>query len=806
MTNTTSDHPLSKDVPVRDGPLFRTAVGACLAVLLLVPASAYGLSDTPSDGEEPHETQESPVQPTFENPVGGEDVPNFADPTVIRGRDGYWYAYATGDPLFEGDDYRKMKIARSDDLITWEYVDDVFTAETEPRYDGFGDDANRMYWAPAVEYFDGHYLLYYSYVVNPGEGPLWTAVGVATAPSPAGPWTDSGAYVTGPEQWEPRPGEQAWRNVIDPEVASTPDGRRYLYYGSVDGGITVVQLSDDGLRAVGERIPVTLENRYEAAHIVHRDGYYYLFLSIIGGCCAGPASAYPVQVARSTSPLGPFLDQDGISVLGRHAGGTPVQVPNGNRWVSVGHNTVATDLAGQQWLMTHGIDRHEPYLQGTLSARELVISRMDWIDGWPTANAGQGLLDGPQAAPAVNARIADSFESEGLSSRMWRPRPDWVIETEPAGGYLRSPAIDGTHILHATRTLSGDTRIRGAVRLGSNAGGSAGLIIETHTGDVRVSIDHDARALVLEARRDGEIIEEHSQPLPPNFQYDDWHELDLYLRDGVLEATVTDAGLDDPLAIAEIGVPEPVRNGRLGLVSQDTTASFDDITAADLYTPVTTRAPDPQVGPLDEEAGDEFEGALGSGWTGVRSPEAVIVDNSLTLPVQEAELIDQRPVEDDEAALLLREPPEGNWTVETRVTVPFGDGYPLAWPQAGLVAYADDDEFVNLAYASARRTRHVAFGTEMRWEDRVVYGDARLGPTTSDTVWLRLKHTVAADTGEHHYRAATSVDGEHWVWHGVRTLPADSSPQIGLAAFGIVGDDSLIATFDYVRFYQDDDQ
>lgn len=47
-----------------------------------------------------------------------------------------------------------------------------------------------------------------------------------------------------------------------------------------------------------------------------------------------------------------------------------------------------------------------------------------------------------------------------------------------------------------------------------------------------------------------------------------------------------------------------------------------------------------------------------------------------------------------------------------------------------------------------------------------------------------------------------SVDGDNWVWHGVRTLPADSSPQIGLAAFDIVEDDSLTATFDYVRFYQ----
>ena len=42
------------------------------------------------------------VVPTYTNPVGDDAAENFADPSVIRGRDGYWYAYATGDPRFAG--------------------------------------------------------------------------------------------------------------------------------------------------------------------------------------------------------------------------------------------------------------------------------------------------------------------------------------------------------------------------------------------------------------------------------------------------------------------------------------------------------------------------------------------------------------------------------------------------------------------------------------------------------------------------------------------------------------------------------
>jgi arabinan endo-1,5-alpha-L-arabinosidase len=769
------------------------AVVALLTALLLVAATLAAITST--------EAAADGSTGSYTNPVGEEQLPNFADPTVIRGRDGYWYAYSTADPLFAGDRYRKMKIGRSADLVSWEYVGEVFTDETEPRYDGFGDDANRMYWAPDIEYFDGRYLLYYSYVVNSGSDRHWRAIGVATAPHPAGPWTDSGAFVTGPETWEPRPGVQAWRNVIDPEVVSTPDGSRYLYYGSVNGGVRVVRLSDDGLSAVGERTQVTLENRYEAAHIVQRDGYYYLFLSVIGGCCAGPVSAYPVQVARARTPLGPFLDRDGLPVLGRHAGGTPVQTPNGNRWVSVGHNSLATDLSGQQWLVTHGLDREQPYLQGTLNARKLAISRLDWVDGWPTANAGRGMLDGPEPAPVTEAKIADAFES-GFSGRDWERRPGWTIEEEPAGRFLQVDADAPVQTLYATRRIDGDARIRGTVRLAPEPGGSAGFVLDGTRTRHRVTIDRAANALVVEERRRGAMRIRDTQPLPPRFDHGDWHELDLQIRGRDLRVTVTHAGLDDPLAISSVRLQRPPDRARFALAADGTAASFDDITVASMFTPVTEKVPDPEVGSLLPDESDEFDQDLGSGWDGVRDPQASVVDGSLVLPVEEEkELIDQRPMTDDSAALLLRRPPEGDWTAETKVTVPYGDGYPLDWPQAGFIAHAGDDRFVNLSYAAARRTRHVAFGKEMPWQDRVVYGDARLGPTTSDTVWLRLRHRVDPQTGEHHYRAAVSADGETWVWHGTRVLAAGESPAIGLAAFGAGAGAGLSAEFDYVRFY-----
>ena len=53
----------------------------------------------PSGGE----AQESG---SYTNPVSRGFADTFADPAVIKGKDGYWYAYGTTDPLREGERIR----------------------------------------------------------------------------------------------------------------------------------------------------------------------------------------------------------------------------------------------------------------------------------------------------------------------------------------------------------------------------------------------------------------------------------------------------------------------------------------------------------------------------------------------------------------------------------------------------------------------------------------------------------------------------------------------------------------------------
>src|SRR5919107_5283510 len=98
-------------------PRHRPATG-CLAGLALAPPAA---------------AQAAPG--TYTNPVSRDFADTFADPAVIKAKDGYWYAYGTTDPLREGERTRHLiPISRSTDLVNWTYVGDAFTERTLPGW------------------------------------------------------------------------------------------------------------------------------------------------------------------------------------------------------------------------------------------------------------------------------------------------------------------------------------------------------------------------------------------------------------------------------------------------------------------------------------------------------------------------------------------------------------------------------------------------------------------------------------------------------------------------------------------------
>lgn len=421
------------------------------ASALLIPLALVPQTNGPAAS-----AQGKPAPRTYLNPVSRDFADTFADPAVIRGKDGYWYAVGTTDPLRSGEEKtHSLPIARSADLVNWSYVGDALSARNEPRWaDRKGGAA---YWAPDISYYDGRYWLYFTVTQTTRSRERDdSAVGVATAPTPAGPWTSHDEPVVEPRRGSGGRDDFLW--TFDPAHVVDTDGRRYLYYGSYYGGIEVTRLSSDGRRSLGTPTRVATDNRFEGAYVIRRGGWWYLFASS-GDCCAGPTTGYSVFVGRSRSVRGPFTDREGVALTASRTGGTVTLTPNGNRWVGTGHNAVVRDLAGQDWIVYHAIDRRDPYLDEPygVNRRPMLLDRLDWEGGWPSVRGGKGASQTRQPAPVTRPTALTGLADRGTrgtpapagpGTAPWpgrldrarsdefeggRPRPGWRWVREPDG-------------------------------------------------------------------------------------------------------------------------------------------------------------------------------------------------------------------------------------------------------------------------------------------------------------------------------------------------------------------------------------
>ena len=212
-----------------------------------------------------------------------------------------------------------------------------------------------------------------------------------------------------------------------------------------------------------------------------------------------------------------------------------------------------------------------------------------------------------------------------------------------------------------------------------------------------------------------------------------------------------------------------------------------------------TKTPKPvELGKLNESLSDEFNGALGGQWSWVREPAAgtySVDGDSFIFNTQPADLF----VDSNNASVLLESAPQGNYVVETRLRLNLpAEGCCFNYVQAGLVIYADDDNFIKLVEVSIWETRQTEFAKE---EFPVPDGYPRYGNTVvgppGDWVYLRIVKQIRA--GEEHYTAYTSLDGVNWVRGGTWTHDLGTDASIGLVSMGGSG---FVAEFDYVRVYK----
>lgn len=779
-------------------PLRTLALASSLAVGLSLAVPASGTTPDASPG------RGSPAQ-TYQNAVSDTFADTFADPAVIRGKDGYWYAYGTTDPLREGEGTRHLlPVSRSTDLVTWEYVGDAFTEDTLPAW----ADTTRgaALWAPDIRYVDGEYRLYYVVTeTTVTDEPNDNAIGVATAPTPTGPWTDSGGPVVGPRPGAGGAGDYLW--TFDPSHVVDPDGTEHLFFGSYYGGIYVTELSADGTRAVGDPTRVAVDNKYEGAYVVQRDGWWYLFASS-ANCCAGPTTGYSVHVGRSRDLAGPYVDREGVPLDQSRAGGTPVLAPNGNEWVGTGHNAVVTDLAGQDWIVYHAIDRADPYLDGTdgINERPMLIDRLDWIDGWPTTRGGAWASDGREKAPVASGRTVTDF-SDGIP-RTWRTDGRWALADDDAGDAGQHAVGTVRRGQDATLTTSAPSSRRGVRVEGDlrSDGGVYGLVVgdagaKSRTGKTTNGKAHGPRgtslravvddgALRLELVRRGRSSTLATSALPDDFDATAWHAVALTVRGSEVTAEVSHARLGDPVALTTAELPRrTVLTGRAGAVVAEGAADVDNLSVLAAARPSTKVVPTPRPGRL--VSSDEFRGdALGSGWTVLRNPAVTVADGALRWPTEAADLSGSG----NDAGVLLRDVPRGDWVAETKLTIDLGTDEIRNYQQGGLIAYVDDDRFARLSHVAIWNTRQTEFGTEMPYAGRLAYGGTIVGPP-AETTWLRLVHRTDR-RGEREVQAFTSTDGRTWIAGGVWTFPQGSDVKVGLISHGGAG---ATSEFDYLR-------
>lgn len=305
---------------------------------------------------------------SYTNPVLNADFP---DPTVIRGADGLYYAYAT--QTRRGGLDINIQVARSRNLVAWEHLGDAL-----PFKPAWASETQK-FWAPHVSRHGDAYFMYYSAEPNSKDG---LCLASATSKSPAGPFVDTG---------QPLQCGEGFVN-IDPMAFDDPaTGKRLLYWGSGFKPIKVQELGTNRTSFAQGSAPIDLispkpgpgyERLVEGAWVVRRGGWYYLFYS--GDNCCGDKAHYALMVARSRSATGPFQR---LGEATRRSESTILV--RSDRWNAPGHNSIVTDADGQDWTFYHAIDPAKPKNDDSgADRRVMLMDRVTYRNGWPVIGTG----------------------------------------------------------------------------------------------------------------------------------------------------------------------------------------------------------------------------------------------------------------------------------------------------------------------------------------------------------------------------------------------------------------------------------
>lgn len=377
----------------------------------------------------------------------------LADPgsLVLNGRV-YLYCSNDDENAVEGGYVMKSIVCvSSSDLKNWTDHGIVFRVPTNAAW------ASNA-WAPAAIERNGRVFLYFG---NNASG-----IGVASSPSPIGPFTDAKGSVLVNTSTPGAAGTNMW--LFDPAVFIDDDGQAYLYFGG--NGIAnarVIKLNADMISTSGAAVAISTPNFFEASWIHKRHGIYYLSYS------SNPSSGLTIDYLTSSNPM------TGFTYAGTVAGQPPSNNNNnhhaifqlGDKWYHAYHNRSVATQAGipTTYRRNLGIEALN------YNADETIQRVVYTTDGLPQlAPVNPYLRQEAEMTNAQNGIETEVCSASGMNVRLAQD-----------GAWCRVRGVDFGAAGAATVTASvasGDTGGRIEIRLGSDTGTLVGTLVVPGTG------------------------------------------------------------------------------------------------------------------------------------------------------------------------------------------------------------------------------------------------------------------------------------------------------------------------------------
>lgn len=289
----------------------------------------------------------------------------YPDPSICRAGGDYYlvnstFSYVPGVPVFH-----------STNLADWEQIGNVLTRRSQLVLDGA--TMSRGIFAPTIRYHKG---LFYMITTNVSYGGNF----YVTASDPAGEWSDP-VYLKAPE------GADAG---IDPSLYFEGDKCYYVgqrqkadarFQGDCEIWLQELDLAKGEL--VGEDHSLYAgamkDARWvEGPHLYKIGDYYYI-------TCAemGTGFEHSISVARSKTLTGPYEnDKCNPLLTHRHLGRNyPIQ--------NIGHGDLVDTPEGEWYLVMLGT---RPLKGAAQLGRETFLAKVEWEEGWPVVNPGEGRI------------------------------------------------------------------------------------------------------------------------------------------------------------------------------------------------------------------------------------------------------------------------------------------------------------------------------------------------------------------------------------------------------------------------------